>query len=379
MIIRDLKQDIEKYLDKTKKIIVIFGARQVGKTTLLKDIFAGEKDIVWYNGDDRTTQDLFARADLADLAPLTKGKKTVVIDEAQRIEDIGLKLKILQDALGDEVQFVATGSSSFDLANKINEPLTGRKWTFRLFTPNIRELVKTNNYVSEVANLDNRLIYGSYPAVVSHLEDAKKLLSELTSDNLYKDILNFGDIIKTDKLSKILKALALQVGSQVSMNEIGQLVGLDGKTVDKYISLLEQSFVIFRLPSYAKNLRNELKASEKIFFYDNGIRNAIINDYRVLEDRQDVGALFENYIVSELIKLYPSDNVYFWRTKDQKEIDYVVEHNGELTAIEIKYNEKKNVSLPGAFVNAYHPAHEFLINRENYARILVGEDLEYLK
>lgn len=378
MIKRDLKEEIETYLGKPKKIIVIFGARQVGKTTLLKTVFDKEENIVWYNGDEYITQELFSKTDLADLMPLVSGKKIVVIDEAQRIENIGLKLKILQDALGDEVQFVATGSSSFDLANKINEPLTGRKWTFRLFAPNIKELIETNGYANEVANLENRLIYGSYPAVVSHLEDAKKLLSELTSDNLYKDILNFGDIIKTDKLSKILKALALQVGSQVSMNEIGQLVGLDGKTVDKYISLLEQSFIIFRLPSYAKNLRNELKASEKIFFYDNGIRNAIINDYRALEDRQDVGALFENYIVSEMVKLYSDDNIYFWRTKDQKEVDYVIERNGELTAIEVKYNEKKGISLPNMFTDAYHPAHKFLINRENYAQILGGKDLDYL-
>ncbi|MBQ9016792.1 ATP-binding protein [Candidatus Saccharibacteria bacterium] len=378
MITRDLQQEIESYLKKPKKIIVIFGARQVGKTTLLREIFGKQDGVAWYNGDEQNTLDLFSKTDLADLKPLVSGHKVVIIDEAQRIENIGLKLKILQDNLGEEIQFVATGSSSFDLANKINEPLTGRKWTFRLSAPNIRELIKSNGYATEVANLENRLIYGSYPAVVSTPEDAKKLLTELTSDNLYKDILNLGDIIKTDKLRKILKALALQVGSQVSMNEIGQLVGIDSKTADKYISLLEQSFIIFRLPSYARNLRNELKSSEKIFFYDNGIRNAIINDYRPLEDRQDTGALFENYIISEMVKLYSDDNIYFWRTKDQKEIDYIIERNGELTAIEIKYNEKKDVSLPNLFTDTYHPTHQFLINRENYARILGGEELSYL-
>ena len=179
-----------------------------------------------------------------------------------------------------------------------------------------------------MANLANRLIFGSYPAVVTKIEDAKETITELASENLFKDILNMGDIIKADKLRKILQALAMQIGNQVSMNEIGQLVGLDSKTVDKYIALLEQSFIIFRLPSFARNLRNELKASRKVFFVDCGIRNTLGMDFRPVDLRSDLGSLFENYIISELKKRFPNDNIYFWRNKNQQEIDYVIEKNG---------------------------------------------------
>ena len=379
MIKRQAEAQIRKYLKKNKKIIVVFGARQVGKTTLLKQIFSkDDKDIIWYNGDEDETKNLFTNANLADLAPLAKGYKVVIIDEAQRIENIGIKLKILHDNLGDKVQFIATGSSSFDLANKINEPLTGRKWTIKLPPLTIAELVQEFGLVAESANLRNRLTYGSYPGVVSHIEDAKEIVTELASDNLYKDVLNLGNIIKTDKLQKILQALAMQIGSQVSMNEIGQLVGLDSKTTEKYISLLEQSFIIFRLPSFARNMRNELKFSQKIFFYDCGIRNAIIGDFRPIDLRQDLGSLFENYVIAELKKRFPNDNIYFWRNKNQQEVDYLIEKNGEITAVEIKWSPKKDGKLPNIFVETYQPAHEFLINSDNYLEILAGEKLNYL-
>ena len=379
IIKRDLANTIQGYLNKAKKIIVIYGARQVGKTTLLKTLFKNQPNITWYNGDEDTTRELFSRADAASLGPLVAGREIVIIDEAQKIENIGLKLKILYDNFGEDVQIIATGSSSFDLANKINEPLTGRKWTFWLPTPSLNELIATTDFATEIANLPNRLIYGSYPAVVSSPEDAQKIVTELASDNLYKDILNFGDIIKTDKLSKILKALAFQIGSQVSMNEIGQLVSLDSKTVDKYISLLEQSFVIFRLPSFSSNLRKELKSSQKIFFYDTGVRNALIKDFRPLDTRPDLGALFENYVISELKKSFPDDNIYFWRTKDQQEIDCLIEKNGEITAIEVKWNPNTKVKFPNAFIDTYHPAHSFAVNNNNYADIITGTPLDYLK
>jgi len=378
MITRQAEQIVKNYLTKDKKIIVIFGARQIGKTTLLKTIFKDTPDTIWYSGDEDQTKELFSRADLASLAPLVKGYNTVIIDEAQRIENIGIKLKILQDNFGEDIQFIATGSSSFDLANKINEPLTGRKRTVRMFPLTIAELTNEYGYATELANLDNRLIYGSYPAVVTKLEDAKDTISELASDNLYKDVLNMGEIIKTDKLHKILQALAMQVGNQVSMNEIASLVGLDGKTVDKYISLLEQSFIIFRLPSFARNLRNELKVSQKIFFYDCGIRNALISDFRPVDLRPDIGHLFENYIIAELKKRFSTDNIYFWRTKDQQEIDYLIEKNGEITVIEIKWNEHKVAKLPTIFENTYRPKYSFTITRENYLQALTGDALSHL-
>ena len=380
MIKRQVEPLIRNYLTKDKKIIVIFGARQVGKTTVLEQIFSkNDPNVVWYNGDEDEDKHLFANANLSDLAPLTKSHRVVIIDEAQKIENIGTKLKILQDNLGKDIQFIATGSSSFDLANKINEPLTGRKRTIKMFPLSLKELVDNHGYATESSNLRNRLIYGSYPAVVSNIEDARSIISELTSENLYKDILNLGNIIKTDKLKMILQALAMQIGSQVSMNEIGQLVGLDSKTVEKYIALLEQSFIIFRLPSFGRNLRNELKFSQKIFFYDCGIRNAIINDFRPIDLRQDLGSLFENYIISELKKCFPNDNIYFWRNKNQQEVDYLIEKNGEITAIEIKWNLKKNTKLPNIFVETYHPEHTFLIDKGNYLDLFSRGQLDYLK
>ena len=380
IIQRKLEQKIQQYLAKQRKIIVIYGARQVGKTTVLHRVFDGMDGVQWYNGDDEVARRLFDEASVATLGPLVAGKRIVIIDEAQRIENIGLKLKILYDNFGDTVQIVATGSSSFDLANQINEPLTGRKWTFWLPAPMLNELIDSMGYVDEVGNLPNRLIYGSYPAAITAPGDAQEIVSGLASDNLYKDVLNLGDIIKTDKLEKILRALALQIGSQVSMNEIANLVGLDSKTVDKYISLLEQAFIIFRLPSYARNLRNELKSSQKIFFYDVGIRNAIINDFRPIDMRQDIGVLFENYIIAELVKRFSTDNIYFWRTKDQQEVDFVLEKDGALTAIEAKWNEAKArvAKLPNSFVDAYRPAHSFVVDRDNYARLLAGDELAYL-
>ena len=365
MIKRDLENKVKEKLGKNKAI-VIYGARQVGKTTLLHTLFDGQKNTLWLNGDTESTHDALAANTPEAYAPILADYSTVIIDEAQRITDIGLKLKILQDNFGDKIQFIATGSSSFDLANQINEPMTGRKWTFWLPAPSIKELKNTYGLIDERANLENRLIYGSYPAVVTDLKNAQETILELSNDNLYRDVLSLGEIIKTDKLKIILKALALQIGSQVSMNEIAGLVGIDRKTVDKYISLLEQSFIIFRLPSYSRNLRNELKFSQKIYFYDNGIRNAIINDFRSLDSRQDSGAIFENYIISELKKKHPTSNIYFWRNTDQQEVDFVLDENGELNAIEVKYNEKKTAKLPNSFAEAYHPASFKVINKDNY-------------
>lgn len=367
-----IKREIEtKIKDKisTGKTIVVFGARQVGKTTLLETIFGKDEPndkTLWLNGDNDSTQDLFSVSSPEAYESLFSRYVTVIIDEAQRIRDIGLKLKILHDNFGDKIQFVATGSSSFDLANKINEPMTGRKWTFWLPVPSVEELVKTFGMIEEKANLENRLIYGSYPAVVMDPANAREIVTGLASDSLYRDVLSLSEIIKTDKLRTILKALALQIGSQVSMTELAGLVGIDRKTVDKYISLLEQSFVIFRLPSFSRNLRNELKFSEKIYFYDVGIRNAIVNDFRSIDLRPDIGAVFENYIIAELKKKYYNDNIYFWRNTDQQEVDFVVERDGELNVYEVKYNEGRAAKLPGVFEQAYHPKSLEVINRENY-------------
>ena len=375
MLKRDLEQKIRNKLGK-RKAIVIYGARQVGKTTLLMQIFGKDipnDDVLWLNGDNDSTREMFKASSAEAYRPLFERYKTIIIDEAQRIPDIGLKLKIMQDNYGDKIQFVATGSSSFDLANKINEPMTGRKWTFWLPALTAHELVENNGLIAEQDALENRLIYGAYPGVVTAPEDARETVTELADDGLYRDVLALGEIIKTDKLRMVLRALALQVGSQVSMNELAGLVGIDRKTVDKYISLLEQSFIIFRLPSYSRNLRNELKFSQKIYFYDNGIRNAVINDFRPMDARTDAGAVFENYVVSELKKRYHADNMYFWRTSDQAEIDVLIERDGELVAYEVKYNAKKTAKLPASFAETYRPKDFVVVNRENCLEVLGQE------
>ena len=378
MIKREIEQKISARLNDNKAII-IYGPRQVGKTTLLHTLFDKNDDVAWYNGDNLSTQEDFERADAESLKSLVGNKETVIIDEAQRIKNIGLKLKILHDNFGKTTQFIATGSSSFDLANKINEPLTGRKWTYLLFPFTIKELVSHNGLSKEKANLENRLKFGSYPAVINDPASAEDTLRELTNENLYKDVLSMGEIIKTDKLKKILQALALQIGSQVSIHELAQTVGLDDKTTDKYISLLEQSFIIFRLPSFARNLRNELKSSQKIYFYDVGIRNSIINDFRPIDLRPDKGNLFENYIISELKKRFHGQNIWFWRNTDQQEIDFLIERNGEISIFEIKYHKKNNFKFPATFTKSYNPGKSFIINQENCTELLSGNSLDYLE
>jgi predicted AAA+ superfamily ATPase len=370
---------IERYLspiikDKVGdgKAIIIFGARQVGKTTLLKDIFAGD-DVLWLNGDEEEVRVAFENISAASFATVIGNKTVLIIDEAQRIEDIGLKLKIIQDAYGDKIQIVATGSSSFDLANKVNEPLTGRKWEYKMFPVSFREMVTYHGLVKERQHLENRLLYGYYPDIVMHPEDAKERLNQLVSDNLYKDILQLEGINKPAKLEKLLQALAFQIGSQVSINELASTVGLDNKTVEKYLSLLEQSFVIFRLPSFARNLRHELSASSKYYFYDVGVRNAIIDDFRNMSLRQDAGHLFENFVIAELQKSITSKKQYFWRTSQQQEVDYLTESNGAIEAVEIKWNENRNPRLPKTFIDQYHPTITSYINRENYHEFLLGE------
>ncbi|MDR1453821.1 MAG: ATP-binding protein [Candidatus Margulisbacteria bacterium] len=377
MIKRDLENKIRAKIGKGKSII-IYGARQVGKTTLVKTIFGGKESALWLNGDEETTRASFENFSADTFRPILGRNTTLIIDEAQRIKNIGVKLKIIQDNFGGKIQLVATGSSSFDLANKINEPLTGRKWEFWLPPLSFRELSLQNGLISEKTNLENRLLYGSYPDVVMNPSDARERVEALSKDNLYKDVLNLSEIIKTDKLSKILQALAFQIGSQVSINEIAGLVGLDSKTVDKYIALLEQSFIIFRLPSYSGNLRNELKASNKFFFYDVGIRNAVIDDFKPANLRLDIGRLFENYIVAEF-KKHNAHKGYFWRTSQQQEIDYVAVRSGEIYAAEIKWNEKRKAKISRTFRDNYHPFAEYLLNRENYAEMLAQNNIKFLE
>ena len=301
--------------------------------------------------------------------------KIVIIDEAQRINDIGVKLKLITDEL-KHIQLIATGSSSFELANQINEPLTGRKFEYQLYPISFTELVNNSNLLEELKMLNHRLIYGSYPDVINNAGNEKEILQQLVSSYLYKDILEWNRIKKSDKIIKLLQAIAFQVGNQVSYNELAQTVGLNNETIESYINLLEQTFVIFRLNSFSRNLRNELKKSHKIYFYDNGVRNALIANYNPVSLRNDVGALWENYLISERIKYCEYNkiysNKYFWRTHSGQEIDYIEEREGKLFAYEFKWNKKKKVKVPAAFEKAYNNSSFEVINPDNY-EIFINE------
>jgi len=351
------------------KAIVVFGPRQTGKSTLLKQLFKGDDNVLWLYGDQPQTQVLFDDASEARIRTIIGNKKTVILDEAQMVKNIGMKLKMFTDYI-DGIKVIATGSSSFDLANKINEPLTGRKWEYQLLPLSFAEMANASSNAEEMKNLETRLIYGYYPEIALNPGEEKMRLLELVNSYLYKDVLVWEKLQKAEKINKLLQALAFQAGSQVFYSEIGAFTGLDSKTVEKYIELLEKAFVIYRLSSYSRNLRNELKASKKIFFYDNGVRNALISAFNPLELRDDIGTLWENFIMAELLKkdLYAKNfaHRWFWRNKQQNEIDLIHEADGIFTAYEFKWNEKKKVSCPSAFKAAYPEIEFHVINRENF-------------
>ena len=373
MIKRKLENLIKSKLNKGKAIILI-GARQVGKTTLLKMLFSKSENILWLNGDELDVQNLFENISAARLKTIFGTKKIVIIDEAQRIENIGLRLKLITDQI-PEIQLIATGSSSFDLANKVNEPLTGRKWEYKMFPLSFGEMVEHHGLLEEKRLLAHRLVFGYYPDVVNNLGSEKEVLKQLSDSFLYKDILMLEQIKKPNKIIKLLQAIAYQVGSQVSYNELGQLCGLDSKTVEKYIDLLEKTYIVFKLNSFSRNLRNELKNSKKIYFYDNGIRNAVISNLNQIETRQDIGALWENFIISERIKYlnYSGSwsNYWYWRTKDQKEIDFIEESGGKIAAYEFKWNSSSKVRLPKQFLRTYTDSSFNIIHHDNFEGFLL--------
>ena len=372
MIKRDLESVITSKMSDGKAIILL-GARQTGKTTLLKTLVSDAKDTLWLNGDELDVQNLFDNASATRLKMYFTGKKVIIIDEAQRIKDVGLRLKLITDQI-PEIKLIATGSSAFNLANQVNEPLTGRKWEFRLYPLTFGEMVRHHGLIEEKRMLPWRLVYGSYPEVVTSPENAKEVLKQLSDSYLYKDILMWEQIKKPDRLLKLLQALAFQTGNQVSYQELGETCGIDRKTVEKYIQLLEQTFVIFRLSSFGRNLRNELKSSRKIYFYDNGIRNALIADFTEVEKRRDIGALWENWLISQrLIRNHYKKvwaNSWFWRTTDQKEVDYIEEQDGQLTGYEFKWSPQAKARRYKAFVETY-AADVTVIHRDNYEDFLL--------
>ena len=368
MIHRILEDQIIPLLNGGKAIIVM-GARQVGKSTLLDTIFRNRENVLWMTGDDLDIQELFSQITSTRLKTLLGNAKTLIIDEAQRIPDIGLRIKLITDQIKD-VQVIATGSSSFELASKINESLAGRKREFRMFPISFSEMVSQTSLLEEIRLIPHRMVFGYYPEVVCNPGNETIILKELSDSFLYKDILSYESINKPDKIVRLLKALAFQIGSQVSYNEVGQLVGLDPKTVERYIDILEKSFIIFRLGSFSRNLRNELKQSRKIYFWDLGIRNMLIGNMSQVENRADAGALWENFVIVERLKRNSyHDSIaqyWFWRTQQQKEIDYLEEENGQLSAYEFKWNEKKSSTrVPESFAKAYPEALYHVITPQN--------------
>jgi len=374
MIDRTIEQQIVPLLG-SQKAIVIMGARQVGKSTLLSKMLSGRSDVLWLNGDDTDTQMLFQGISSTRLRTILAPYRIVVIDEAQRIADVGLRLKLITDQVPG-TQVIATGSSSFDLAGKVSESLTGRKREYKLFPLTFAEMVGHTNLLDELRMLSHRMVYGYYPEVVNTPGGEVAVLKELTSSYLYRDILALDGIGKPDKVVRLVQALAWQIGSQVSYNEVAQLVGLDPKTVERYIDILEKSYVIFRLSSFSRNLRNELKQSRKIYFWDLGIRNAVIGNLSQVENRTDAGPLWENLCIAERMKrLGYSDGFtqhWFWRTQQQKEIDYIEETDGLLQAFEFKWNEHKaNTKCPSSFATAYPDATFHIVTPSNVEEFLL--------
>jgi predicted AAA+ superfamily ATPase len=347
------------------------------KSTLIENLLASQdQEWLYLNGDEADVREMLTNTTSTKLKNITGNKTIVFIDEAQRITNIGITLKIFTDQI-KKVQVIATGSSAFDLSNKVNEPLTGRKYEYMLYPLSFAEMVQHHGLLQEKRLIEHRLVFGYYPEIVTKPTEETELLKLLANSYLYKDLLMLEQIKKPLLLEKLLKALALQLGSEVSYHELAQTIGTDNKTVDKYIDLLEKAFVVFRLPALNRNVRNEIKKGKKVYFYDCGIRNAIINNFKAVRARTDVGALWENFIVAERMKYLHYHSIhatqYFWRTTQQQEIDLVEEHGDQLTAFEFKWNAKGNVRFPHTFTDNYPNTTTHVITPDNIENFLLDQ------
>jgi uncharacterized protein len=379
MIERHATKPLEERLFQ-RKVLLLFGPRQSGKTTLVKALLAARPESSYYlNADELDVRELLRGPSSDSLRALFGGRRLVVIDEAQRVEDIGATLKLAVDALPD-VQIVATGSPAFELADRTMEPLTGRKYEIMLLPLSFGELRDAHGLLEERRLLDHRLVYGSYPEIATSPGREEELLRLLASSYLYKDILALSGIKKPVVLEKLLRALALQVGSEVSYNELAGLLRVSATTVEAYIDLLEKAFVVFKLPALARNARNEIKKGKKVYFYDNGIRNAVLGSFASPRLRTDVGALWENYLVAERRKSRAvaapgptaglGDGTYFWRTTQQQEIDYIEERGGVFDVSEFKWSDTKKPRISKTFTGNYPVGRQEVITPKNYHEFL---------
>ena len=375
MITRTLQKPIEKSLFKGK-VIVIYGARRVGKTTLVKQIIAERTDSKYINCELAQNQDALETTN-TDLLISYLGRKTkiAVLDEAQHIRNIGLVLKVLADTF-TELQLIVTGSSGFDLINKIAAPLTGRSRLFHLYPLSFEEALQVKDLLSLKSSPEPILRFGLYPEVFNKPEEeAIEELNNLSVNYLYKDLLIFENLRRSDLIRNLVKAVALQLGNEVSLNNLSNMLGENIHTIKKYIELLEKTFVIFRLSSFSKNLRNEINKGMKIYFYDPGIRNAIIRNFNPMDLRTDAGGLWENFFILERMKYHNNHrkivNYYFWRTYQKDEIDLIEESEGKLTAFECKYNARKKVVFPASFNKSYPGSDQVLINTDTFWKYLI--------
>ncbi len=371
MFTRTIENTIKEKFNRGKAIILV-GARQVGKTTLLRQILK-DKDYLFLDADDPSTRSLLQSPTTEQIRTFLGDYKYVFLDEAQRISGIGLTLKIITDQFKD-VQLFVSGSSSFDIGNALNEPLTGRKWEYELFPISWEEYEKKIGFIKAEQQIDNRLLYGFYPEVLNNQGKEREILKNLVNSYLYRDILAFSDIRKPEILEQLLQALALQIGSEVNYNELAKLLNVNKITIQKYIEILEQGYVVFRLGCFSRNLRNEIKQNRKIYFYDNGVRNMIIGDFKHLNLRLDKGALWENFLVSERRKqnIYKDTftKMYFWRTQQQQEVDFVEENGGNVFGYEFKWSKKKSQKLPKTFTETYN-AESKVIDKDNFREFVI--------
>lgn len=368
MLTRTLTNILQKR-NTRNRIIIVLGARQVGKTTMVRDLVEKSSNHLSLNCDDRDDAEMIEDKTSTELKNLLGKYDYVFIDEAQRVKNIGLTLKKIGD-LKFDTKVIVTGSSALDLANDINEPATGRTIEYNMFPFSLAELANETSEREEKRMLNHRLIYGTYPDVVNYPAEAKETLALLTKNYLYKDILSYKGIKKPEMLFKLVKALSLQIGSEVSYNELSNLIGIDKETVENYITLLEKCFIVFKIDSFSRNMRNEIKKGKKIYFYDNGIRNALISNFAPEDARTDMGALWENFMMSERIKRNAYNGsyaqLYFWRTQEQSEIDLVEEIDGQLHTFEFKLNPRKKVHMPKPFASNYPNSTFTVVTPDNF-------------
>ncbi|OGC52026.1 AAA family ATPase [candidate division WWE3 bacterium RIFCSPLOWO2_01_FULL_39_13] len=377
MLNRSLKSIVIEALTTTNKGVIIYGARQVGKTTLANEIIRslGLRTLM-VNADQSKYFDILSSRDVNKLKNFTEGYDLLFIDEAQRIPEIGINLKIILDNFKN-LKVVVTGSSSLDLASKISEPLTGRILTYKLYPISFLELSSFLNKFELDAQLEERMIYGSYPEIFSIVGENNKreYLQNLSDSYLYKDLLELGDIRNSSKIRDLLKLLAFQIGSEVSMSELGSSLGMGKDTISRYIDYLEKSYVIFSLGGFNRNLRKEVTKMDKIYFYDLGIRNILIDNMKPIKDRVDAGQLWENFIIVERIKylayIQKYASSYFWRLYTGAELDYIEDSEGSLKGFEFKYGGKK-VKKPNGWTLAYPKASFDCINMSNYLNFIAG-------